>query len=243
MIKSLKSLRPRYKKYKRRDNTYWGRRRLIQATWNKRNIELWNNIEWRKSRVKGTPSWSNSWKRKFKLKQDLKSYYGGLSESTFQKINRKNRWNQVQLTSRLETRLDMIIFRSNWAYSIYSAKQLIHQGHFMVNGIITRTASYMVSPKDCIEIIWNKNSRKLIKKILIVKLKTIFKHYFKLIYRVPHYRGGRPSLKKWVRYWLITPLNFEVDYRIMAIYYIEDTPQEYFHLYYPLTNVRYFQMS
>lgn len=237
----MKTFQPRYKKNKR-DYGYWNRKRKIRPTWNRRNLLLWDDIEWKKSKNQLPRSKSNNWRIKFKIKQDIKSYYGGLSESWFQKINKKNKWNSLQLTSNLERKLDVIIFRSHWAISIYSAQQLIHQGHFMVNGVITRTPSYIVKPGDSIEISWENESREKIKKVIIKKLTKIMKTA-RLVDRVPHFRGGLPNLRNWLPYWVVIPNNWLVDFQIMTIIYIENPPREKFHLYYPLTATRHFKLS
>jgi ribosomal protein S4 len=235
-------IKPRYKKY-RRDSNYWSSRRKVLPTWNQKNIELWDNLAWRKSWQRFPRARNNNWKLKYKNKQDLKAFFGGLSEKAFQKVNKKNRWNNVQLASRFESRLDSIIYRSNWAYSRFSARQLISHGHFMVNGKQVRTSSYMLKPGDVVEISWNKKSRQEIKKVLISKLKRILEVSSLVFGGRPHFRGGRPNLQGKLEYWIVTPNNLEVDFLNMAVYYLGDTSPMKFYRYHPIQSYKYWKIS
>jgi small subunit ribosomal protein S4 len=48
----------------------------------------------------------------------------------------------------LESRLDNVVFRSGFAPTIPSARQLVNHGHFMVNGRRVDIASYQVRAGD-----------------------------------------------------------------------------------------------
>jgi len=52
----------------------------------------------------------------------------------------------------LESRLDNVVFRANWAPSAIGARQLVSHGHILVNGKKVNIASYEVQPNDVIEI-------------------------------------------------------------------------------------------
>lgn len=65
-----------------------------------------------------------------------------------------------------ESRLDTVLYRSNFSLSIKGASQLILHGHVLVNGVPVRTKSYILKTNDLIEIAYNTKSRDLIKKNL-----------------------------------------------------------------------------
>ena len=52
----------------------------------------------------------------------------------------------------LERRLDAVIYRSKFANTIFSSRQLINHGHVKVNGIKVNISSYQIKEEDSIEI-------------------------------------------------------------------------------------------
>jgi small subunit ribosomal protein S4 len=56
------------------------------------------------------------------------------------------------LISTLESRLDNVVFRMNWAPSIIAARQMVSHGHILVNGKKVDIASVEVNVNDVIEI-------------------------------------------------------------------------------------------
>ena len=52
----------------------------------------------------------------------------------------------------LERRLDAIVYRSKFANTIFSSRQLINHGHVKVNGKKVNISSYQVKEEDTIEI-------------------------------------------------------------------------------------------
>ncbi|MDP7321026.1 MAG: 30S ribosomal protein S4 [Bacteriovoracaceae bacterium] len=52
----------------------------------------------------------------------------------------------------LESRLDNVVFRSNWAPSIAAARQMVSHGHISINGVKTNIASALVKPGDVVTI-------------------------------------------------------------------------------------------
>lgn len=65
-----------------------------------------------------------------------------------------------------ESRLDTVLYRSNFSLSIKSASQLILHGHILVNGIPVRRKSYILKVNDLVEVTHLVKSRNLIKKNL-----------------------------------------------------------------------------
>ena len=52
----------------------------------------------------------------------------------------------------LERRLDAIVYRSKFANTIFSSRQLINHGHVKVNGKKVNIGSYLIREEDSIEI-------------------------------------------------------------------------------------------
>lgn len=95
-------------------------------------------------------------------KQKVRRIYG-IMEKQFRKYFRmaakKSGVTGENLLQFLETRLDNIIFRMGFAPSRKSARQLIRHGHIKVNKKKVNIPSFLVRPKDEIEI--KKDSRQM----------------------------------------------------------------------------------
>ena len=89
-------------------------------------------------------------------KQKLKSYYGNMNERQFRNLYKKAimaKGNTAEnLIGLLERRLDAVVYRSKFANTIFSSRQLINHGHVKVNGKKVNISSYQVKEEDSIEI-------------------------------------------------------------------------------------------
>ncbi len=89
-------------------------------------------------------------------KQKLKSYYGNMNERQFRNLYKKaimSKGNTAEnLIGLLERRLDAVIYRSKFASTIFSSRQLINHGHVRVNGKKVNISSYQIKEEDAIEI-------------------------------------------------------------------------------------------
>ena len=239
--KMTKILKSRYKEFKKTGVRFNARRAKIKLTLNKLNLRLWNNLEFKKQHKKSRhPKYKDTlWRLTFKSKQEIKSFYGGISESTFQKYKKKNKRTKNLLINIFETRLDVIVFKLNWAMSIYHAKQLINHGYILINGKVVKTPSYILQPNDLIKIADNIETKNLIKHIIIKKLSRI-NSIINLIYfkRLPYFLGGISNLKNKIEYWLILPLNLEVDYYTMSATLIFNNEIERALIYHPLNKIK-----
>jgi|TARA_B100001540_G_scaffold315977_1_gene344636 small subunit ribosomal protein S4 len=96
-------------------------------------------------------------------KQKLKSYYGNINERQFRNIYRKALAKRGDTTENLiailESRLDTIVYRSKFAPTVFSARQLINHGHIRVNKKKVNVSSFLVKEADVIEV--KENSKKL----------------------------------------------------------------------------------
>ena len=229
MTKILKS---RYKEFKKTGVRFNARRSKLKFTLNKRNLRIWNSMEFKKAHKRSRhPKFNDTlWRLNFKNKQEIKAFYGGISELTYQRLNKNInksafthsnlgslKKSPSQLIGIFETRLDVVVFKLHWALSIYHAKQLISHGHIQVNGKKIKTPSYILRPNDLIQVSSNPQSRRFIRKIVIKKLAKI-NAIINLIYfrRLPFYLGGITNLKNKFEYWLFLPLSLEVDYLTMS---------------------------
>ena len=70
-----------------------------------------------------------------------------LKKPLWQKVNTAE-----NLIGLLERRLDAVVYRSKFANTIFSSRQLINHGHVKVNGKKVNISSYQVKEEDTIEI-------------------------------------------------------------------------------------------
>nr|AEP20719.1 ribosomal protein S4 [Kryptoperidinium foliaceum endosymbiont] len=122
----------------------------------------------------------NSFQRKFRNnlyeRKAFSLFYGKLKKKYLKKyilrfIKSKRSFNNSvdfrQRTLRFfESRLNTVLYRSNFSLSIQSASQLILHGHVQVNGVPVKTKSYILKPNDIIEIAPTLKARNLVKKSL-----------------------------------------------------------------------------
>lgn len=90
-----------------------------------------------------------------RAKQQLKGYYN-MGERQFRKIyqeaRRRKGDSSENLVGLLERRLDMVVYRSNFAPTIFTARQLVSHAHILVNGKKVNIPSYLVKDNDVIEL-------------------------------------------------------------------------------------------
>lgn len=89
-------------------------------------------------------------------KQRLKGHYGEISEKQFRRIYAeavRRRGDTVEnLVGLLERRLDMVVYRMNFAPTIFAARQIVNHGHIHVNGVRVTVPSYRVGDGDTVEV-------------------------------------------------------------------------------------------
>ena len=99
-------------------------------------------------------------------KQKLKGYYGNMSErqfrSYYESAVRLRGDTGEKLVGLLEKRLDAIVYRLNFAPTIFSARQLINHGHITVNDKRVNIRSYLCSVGDKIAIKQSSQSNPLV---------------------------------------------------------------------------------
>ena len=87
-----------------------------------------------------------------RAKQKLKGYYGDVTEKQFKKAYseaaRMKGDTGQNLIGLLERRLDAVVYRAQFAPTIWAARQLVSHGHIRVNGVKCNIASRLVSVGD-----------------------------------------------------------------------------------------------
>lgn len=127
--------------------------------------------------------------KQLSAKQLLKGYYGRITEKQFRTIfkeaSRLRGDTSENLVGLLESRLDAVIYRLNFAPTIFAARQLISHKHIMVNGRKVNIPSFRVKESDVIEIV--EGSKNLL---------TIESALTKMERAVPDYLQLDPKAKK-----------------------------------------------
>lgn len=108
--------------------------------------------------------------QQLRTKQAVKRSYG-LAErqfrNTYKKAVQQSGNTVVNMQRLLETRLDVVVLRSNFARTIMQARQFVNHGHFNVNGSKVNIPSYQVRSGDIIEVKENKKDNTLYKAIQV----------------------------------------------------------------------------
>ena len=90
-----------------------------------------------------------------KAKQKVRKYYD-IKESQFRtlfdKAKRLKGNTEDVFAGLLESRLASVVYRANFAPTVFSARQLVSHKHILVNGKPINIASYIVKPGDVISV-------------------------------------------------------------------------------------------
>ena len=94
-------------------------------------------------------------------KQYLKTHINRIKKKVHRKLKFQNyKENKLKF---FESRLDTVLYRAKFSFSIKSARQLILHGHIKVNGESVKSSSYLLKKNDIIEVAPNIKSRALIR--------------------------------------------------------------------------------
>jgi len=108
--------------------------------------------------------------QQLRAKQQFKGYYN-MTEKQFRKFYaeaiRKKGDSSENLVGLLERRLDMVVYRANFAVTIFDARQLVSHAHITVNGKKVNIPSYIVKDGDVIEV--REKSKQLVRVIEAVQ--------------------------------------------------------------------------
>ncbi|MCB2081739.1 MAG: 30S ribosomal protein S4 [Hyphomicrobiales bacterium] len=94
--------------------------------------------------------------QQLRAKQQLKGYYGNISERQFRAIYKEavrlKGDTSENLIGLLESRLDAVIYRLNFVPTVFAARQFINHKHVLVNGKAVNIPSYRVKEGDVIQV-------------------------------------------------------------------------------------------
>ena len=124
-------------------------------------------------------------------KQKLKFFYCNVKENVFKRKLTNATKSPLKTVDKflsiLERRLDIILFRSSFVFSLYQSKQLISHGHVRINEETIYNLNKKVNQFDLIKLILNKNKalkiifskfhEKIIEKTLPSHLEVSFKNF------------------------------------------------------------------
>lgn len=109
---------------------------------------------------------SSDYGTQLNAKQKLKAYYGRIREQQFRRIFKEalrlKGDTGENLVALLERRLDMFVYRMNFAPTIFSARQLVAHKHIKVNGRVVNIASYRLRIGDEVEVVDSSKEMPLI---------------------------------------------------------------------------------
>jgi len=119
----------------------------------------------------------------------LRRFYGNLKKKQFKKIIRSSQ-SSINVIKKsfpflLESRLDVVLYRSNLFNSIYTARQFISHKKIYVNGNIITRCSYQLSINDIItvrqpQLFYNSIKNSLMNDTLLVNYPAYLEVNFKL---------------------------------------------------------------
>lgn len=102
-------------------------------------------------------SYQTRCKNNLRVLKRFRLFHGGLSRpyvASLTKIAPKNKFRKVSslFLEFFESRLDTVLYRSKFAFSVRNARQLILHGKILVNNKSIKTKSYVLRPGDIITI-------------------------------------------------------------------------------------------
>jgi ribosomal protein S4 len=147
----------------------------------------------------------------------FKKFYSNLNAVQFYRAAAKSKFIESNILnnfiSKLESRLDMVLFRSGLVTSLFMAKHLISHGHILINDNISKQMGYTLSKYDLVSFSLKKlvNVRNLIKVLYKNKLKQ-------------YVRSGAPKRfkSKVASIFLFKPMYLEVDYCVLSTVLVAD---------------------
>src|SRR5262245_11315187 len=86
----------------------------------------------------GKKAVASDYGKQLKAKQQLKKYYGNITEKQFRRLYqeaaRRKGDTGENLIGLLESRLDAVVYRANIAPTVFAARQIVSHNHVTVNG-------------------------------------------------------------------------------------------------------------
>ncbi len=140
-----KRLRSKYKSNRRLGLNLWGR---PKSPANRRNYAPGEHGQ-RRRKV-------SDYGIQLNAKQKLRFYYGNISEGRFRRYYheaaRRRGDTSENLIGLLEQRLDIVVYRSKFVSTVFSARQFVNHGHVLVNDKRVTIPSYVLSLDDVVKV-------------------------------------------------------------------------------------------
>lgn len=110
-------------------------------------------------------------------KQKLRKYYGDITEKKFRRIFqeavRRKGDTSENLIGILESMLLAVVYRSNFAKTVFQARQLISHGHVYVDGKRVTISTYSLKPGQVIEVREKSRQLLIIQEAISVKERSV----------------------------------------------------------------------
>eukprot|EP00894_Picocystis_sp_ML_P003374 jgi/Pico_ML_1/53891/g4359.t1 len=103
-------------------------------------------------RPRGGPAAPNSYRARVEARRTLKALYGALPTGPLQRALRRSGGDPLALLRRLECRLDVLLYRSNWALTLREARHTVVRGGVQVNGSTQSLPGQALRPGDLFQI-------------------------------------------------------------------------------------------
>ena len=136
----------KYKIDRRMGQNVWGR---PKSPVNKREYGPGQHGQRRKSKL-------SDYGVQLKAKQQLRGYYGNISERQFRGIYeeaiRMKGDSGAHMIGLLERRLETVVYRAKFVPTVFAARQFINHGHIKVNGKRVNIGSYQLKEGDVVEV-------------------------------------------------------------------------------------------
>ena len=124
------------------------------------NFDVFGSDKWRRRQsLPGvhpvSKSRASNYATQFREKQKVKRVYGLLEKqfrNIFKKASKETGNTGLRLLQLLEMRLDNVVYKLGYAYSINQARQLVGHGHIKVNGKKITLPSYTVKVSEAVEL-------------------------------------------------------------------------------------------
>lgn len=191
-------------------------------------------------------SQGNSYKKKFKndllAKKSFNYFYGNLRKKYLKTYtaqiykSKKFRDPMITFVEFFESRLDSVLYRSKFSYSIKNAQQLITHKHVRVNNKVEKNKSYMLKQGDFVQI--DRKSIDLVKINLERQLiPELTKRHLESQLKREKNEQIRTTLKKQIKelpdyFYPIPPQYLTINYNTLEIF-VGDIKNFNFSTYFP----------
>lgn len=219
----------KFKLYSKYKTNIWGhlklKRKLKKVKWEKTYLKTKISQKYLSKKPKKVYL-KRIFKYKLEEKQKLRYFYGNISFKKlkmFKNISKKKSNNlSLNFIKLLESKLDVVLYRSNLIDNIFVCKYLIKNGCILINNKIIKNNNYFLKKGDIIKF----NLTKERKKQLVNKFKRTVKE--------PIISGGHqgPLLKTDQMVRKLYPKNLEINCNNLSIKYLNDI-SNIENLYYP----------